>query len=148
MILLSDAIWTREKIEEKSFLAKADAIHNEPIKFATRFNGISLHTPLVWHIVKSRIPASFLPPNPNKNYHHQNNYRGGRGRGDGGFRGRGGRGDFRGSGRGGDKGFRGRGGRGRGRGGGRGGPADRGKPEPVVYNDLDANPFEAIDSDL
>uniref|UniRef100_A0A914YCG0 Uncharacterized protein n=1 Tax=Panagrolaimus superbus TaxID=310955 RepID=A0A914YCG0_9BILA len=125
-IAADDATWSRKKIEEKSLLVKSEAIHNEPIEFLSRFNGFALHTPLVWHIVKSRIPASFLPPNPNKNY---NNQRGGRGGRRGGRRG----GNFR--------------GRGRGRGGGNrgnrgGGAADR---KPVVYTDHDANPFELFD---
>uniref|UniRef100_A0AC34G5Y0 Uncharacterized protein n=1 Tax=Panagrolaimus sp. ES5 TaxID=591445 RepID=A0AC34G5Y0_9BILA len=136
-IASDDAKWTRKKIEEKSLLVKSEAIHNEPIEFSSRFNefsnrfnGIAIHTPLVWHIVKSRIPASFLPPNPNKNFNHQ---RGGRG----GFRGRrGGRGG----------GFRGRG---RGHGGNRGNRGGRGESssdrKPVVYTDHDANPFDLFD---
>uniref|UniRef100_A0A7E4ZVQ3 NARG2_C domain-containing protein n=1 Tax=Panagrellus redivivus TaxID=6233 RepID=A0A7E4ZVQ3_PANRE len=130
----SDAVYSREKILEQSGIANHDKIYNESIDFKSKFNGISAHTPLTWHVVKGRIPGSFLPPNPNRPaYQYNGKNERGRGGGRGRGRGRGRGGNFRGRGN-----QRGRGGRG---GRGRGGGGNDTNRQKVAYTDHDANPF-------
>lgn len=117
--------WTRKKIENLSSLDKIESIASESPSFESKFNGLEYHVPLQWHLVKSRIPVSFLPPNPNRNVNRSNDNFHNRGRG----RGRGGRGGNRGH-------FRGNRGRG-------GNSNDGGRKPPKPYVDYDAAPVQS-----
>uniref|UniRef100_A0A914C1L1 Little elongation complex subunit 2 C-terminal domain-containing protein n=1 Tax=Acrobeloides nanus TaxID=290746 RepID=A0A914C1L1_9BILA len=52
----TEVTMTRENIEHMLFDGEG-----EPLEFAKAFQGIDPHLVLVWHIIQSRIPGSFLP---------------------------------------------------------------------------------------
>ena len=112
----SSAKWTRGKIEEISLIKNESKLMHIPIQFESVFNGLLYHVPLQWHLVKSRIPVSFLPFNPNNPLKSVV------------FKDKGQKRNFR--------------GKGRGRGRGRGNPRNNKNPRPAEYIDHDANPLE------